>query len=70
MRTLVDIPDDQIDEITMICAAKKKSRAEIIRQAIAAFIEINRPSTMDAFGLLKNKGIDGVDYQQEIRSEW
>jgi hypothetical protein len=70
MRTLIDIPDKQIDALTMLCTTKKISRAELIRQAITAYVESNKPATVDAFGLWKDKKIDGLAYQEEARSEW
>lgn len=70
MRTLVDIPDRHIDELSRICELKQVSRAEIIRQAIVAYIAQNKPATVDAFGIWKNKGIDEVTYQKKARAEW
>jgi len=70
MRTLVDIPDKQIEDLAVICKIKKVSRSELIRQAISCYIEWNKPSTVDAFGLWKDRKIDGLDYQKKVRSEW
>jgi hypothetical protein len=70
MRTLVDIPDRQIDELTLICETRKVSRAEAIRQAIAAYIEKNKPGAPTAFGLWKDSAVDGLTYQEQVRSEW
>jgi hypothetical protein len=70
MRALVDIPDRQIKELTRISKAEKVSRAEIIRQAIAAFIEMKNSGTVEAFGLWKEREIDNVTYQEQLRSEW
>lgn len=70
MRTLVDIPDRQIEDLTRICEVRKVSRAEVIRQAISAYIEKSQSSTVDAFGLWKNRKIDGLTYQEQVRSEW
>jgi hypothetical protein len=70
MRALVDIPDRQIDDLTVICETKKLSRAEAIRQAIAYYIERNKPGAVDAFGLWKNRKVDGMAYQEQVRSEW
>lgn len=70
MRTLVDIPDRQVEELAMICDAKRVSRAEVIRQAIAVFIEQNKPSVVDAFGIWKSKKVDGLAYQEKMRAEW
>lgn len=70
MRTLVDIPDRQLEELIRISKAEKVSRAEIIRQAVAAFIEMKKPDTVEAFGLWKEHGADGLTYQEQLRSEW
>jgi metal-responsive CopG/Arc/MetJ family transcriptional regulator len=70
MRTLVDIPDRQIKELTALCEAEKGSRAEVIRQAIASYIEKKKPATVEAFGLWKGRKVDGLAYQEQVRSEW
>lgn len=70
MRTLVDIPDRQIKELTAICEAEKVSRAEVIRQAIASYIENKKPVAVEVFGLWKGRKIDGLAYQEQVRSEW
>ncbi len=70
MRTLVDIPDRQIEELNRISQTEKVSRAEIIRQAVAAFIEMKKPDTVEAFCLWKEHEVDGLAYQEQQRSEW
>jgi len=46
------------------------SRAEAIRQAIASYIESNKPGAVDAFGLWKNRNVDWLAYQEQARSKW
>lgn len=70
MRTLVDIPDSQINDLTALCQAEKLSRAEVIRQAIALYLEKKKPATSDAFGLWQSHQVDGLAYQEQVRSEW
>lgn len=81
MRALVDIPERQLEDLNAICAARKLSRAEAVRQALDAFIEQNRPSREAAFGLWKGQSVylpgeseplpqDGLAYQEKLRSEW
>jgi hypothetical protein len=72
MRTLVDIPDEQIDDLAIICEAKKVSRAEVIRQAISFYIGTNKLVPADAFGLWRAKQpvVDGLAYQEQARAEW
>lgn len=81
MRALVDIPDRQLDDLNTICAVRKLSRAEAVRQALDAFIEENRPSREAAFGSWKGQKVvlpgdadplpeDGLAYQERLRGEW
>ena len=69
-RILVDIPQKYLDELGAIARVEKRPRAEIIRRAIADYVEQNRPATADAFGIWKDRQVDGLDYQEAIRSEW
>lgn len=70
MRTLVDIPDQQLKQLTEISREKGLSRAEVVRQAIAAYLVANRAAPSEAFGLWGNRKTDGVRYQRKLRSEW
>lgn len=71
MRTLVDIPDKQLNELVEICKQEKRSRAAVVREAIAVYIiEHRSKKSVDAFGLWGKKKIDGLKYQRKIRSEW
>ena len=38
MRTLVDLPETELEELTALSRARKTSRAELIRQAVAGFL--------------------------------
>lgn len=72
MRTIVDIPDDQVLILSEIGKQEGSSRAEIIRQAIASYIQNHKHSVSidDAFGLWKDRKINGLEYQKDLRSEW
>jgi len=70
MRTLVDLPDTELEELTALSRARKTSRAELIRQAVAGFLEQNRAGVDESFGLWKARGVDGVEYQKKLREEW
>lgn len=69
MRTLVDIPEPQLRQLAAICKAKGLPRAEVVRQAIAAYIGTNKTES-DAFGLWGERKIDGLEYQEKLRAEW
>jgi metal-responsive CopG/Arc/MetJ family transcriptional regulator len=70
MRTLIDIPEQQIRQLTEISRQKGLSRAEVVRQAIAAYLVANRAAPSQAFGLWGERKIDGLKYQRKLRSEW
>jgi metal-responsive CopG/Arc/MetJ family transcriptional regulator len=70
-RILVDLPDTQVEELAVIVEAEQRPRAAVIRDAIEAYIAQHKPGlAADVFGLWKGKKIDGLEYQQELRSEW
>ncbi|MGZ8257062.1 MAG: ribbon-helix-helix domain-containing protein [Gallionella sp.] len=70
MRTLIDIPDEQIAALSVICEAEKTSRSEVVRRGIALYIEQSKPSAVQAFGLWRSKQVDGMAYQDGMRAEW
>ena len=71
MRTIVDLPKEQLKLLSVICESRKISRAEVIRKAISAYLrkEIDNSDT-DVFGLWKNRSVDSVKYQNRCRDEW
>lgn len=71
MRTLVDIPAEEMKELTRRSKAQKRSRASLIREAISIYLKDPAPiKEVPGFGLWKDYPIDGVEYQRKIRSEW
>lgn len=70
-RILVDLPDAQVEELAALVETEQRSRAAVIRDAIDAYIARHKRALgADVFGLWKSKKIDGLGYQQELRSEW
>ena len=72
MRTIIDIPEDMLTQLESARVRQKCSRASLIREAIQSFLKKqSNPSDLDrAFGLWKEKELDGVDYQNALRREW
>ncbi len=71
MRTIVDLPDEQIAALKRMSDTAHSSRAELVRRAIDEYLARHLPAQDDdAFGLWKNRKIDGVSYQQHARDEW
>ena len=71
MRTLVDIPDQDLKLITKVVKKRAISRAEFVRQAIeAALAPYRKKIEHKAFGLWSGLSEDGLEYQERMRSEW
>ena len=71
MRTLIDLPDAQIQALAALCEQVKQPRAAVIRAAVAEYLERRAVKPAEAaFGLWGNEALDGVAYQQKARSEW
>ncbi|MEI6805454.1 MAG: hypothetical protein WCK49_02980 [Myxococcaceae bacterium] len=72
MRTIVDLREEQILELSEICARIKISRAEAIRKAIDWFAKSVLPqvSGQEAFGIWKDRRLDSLEYIDQLRNEW
>jgi metal-responsive CopG/Arc/MetJ family transcriptional regulator len=80
MRSIIDIPEEINVELNLQAKSAGISRAELVRRAITAYLSNTpkAPNIEAAFGLWKKqktmarspKMIDGLDYQNQLRSEW
>jgi len=77
MRTIIDLPDDQIRGLAEYCTHERISRAEAVRRAVARLIDNEEERKQErsaalnaAFGMWKDRGIDAVEYQRKLRAEW
>ena len=71
VRTIVDIPDQFIESLDRLGTTNHQSRAAIIREAIADFLKVKSlPPSEAAFGIWKNRKMDGLEYQNELCEEW
>ena len=72
MRTIIDLPDRQLEQLERISRSRKLSRAELIRQAVDRYLQEHLPGREEAFGVWKRKGPreDGVAFQRRLRKEW
>lgn len=71
MRTIIEIPDDVIESLDRITADENRSRASLIREAIAEYLGHKAlPSDGGAFGLWKDRGKDALEYQDKLRRDW
>ncbi len=71
MRTLVDIPEEDIELLNNVVRKLEISRAEFIRRAISSSLTPHREKmTNEAFGSWANLAEDGITYQERLRAEW
>lgn len=71
MRALVDLPEADLRSLDALAKTKNSSRAQLIREAITAFLSAKYVDPIDAsFGAWKDHQIDGVAYQRAMRDEW
>ena len=73
MRTLVDIPDEDIERLDALAAKGNRSRAAAIREAIKLYLIRNNGTDWieRGAGYWKDRDDigDGVDYQRAIRED-
>jgi len=71
MRTLIDLPDAQIQALALLCERVRQPRAAVIREAVAEYLERRAMKSADAaFGLWGARAGDGLAYQHKARAEW
>ena len=70
MRTIVEIPDQNIQALDAICGREKISRAEAVRRAVTDYLARHKGDGDAAFGLWQNRGKDSLSYQNDLRDEW
>ena len=71
MRTIVDIPEAQIDALAHLCEQQKISRAEAVRRAVDRLLkESSSDRKKIGFGVWKHKRIDSRKFVDKLRAEW
>ena len=71
MRTIIELPETQLERMRPVLKQEGISRAELIRRAVNEYLK-HYPEESDdtAFGVRADRAKDGLDYQEELRSEW
>ena len=71
MRTIIDLPDEQVTRLAALCRRDGLSRAEAVRRAVDAYLNAHyRSERDDAFGIWRGRNLDGLRYERHMRSEW
>ena len=71
MRTIIELPDEQVRQLADVCRREGVSRAEVIRRAIASYLDARHAGERDdAFGIWRDRNVDGLGYERRLRREW
>ena len=73
MRTIIELPEEQIAKLDALRAMEHLSRAELIRRAVDAYLQAHTAASLSdqpGFGAWKRTGEDGVALQRRLRAEW
>ncbi len=71
MRALVDMNDAQVEALDMLARREHRSRAALIRAAIDDYLaRHHHEQVADGFGLWGKRKMDGLAWQEKVRSEW
>ncbi len=72
-RFLVDVPEEDVARLDALAKAEGKSRAAVLREAVANYIAAESKQGFEKyFGLWERHGstVDGLEYERELRGEW
>ena len=70
MRTIIDVPTDQLHALDDVCRRDGISRAEAIRRAVALLLQQRGGAPEQSFGLWRGRKVDGLAYERALRNEW
>jgi metal-responsive CopG/Arc/MetJ family transcriptional regulator len=69
MRTIVDLPEDQLNALAELCKAQRISRAEAVRRALADLLaRQHRGARENTFGTWKKR--NSRKLVERLRREW
>jgi hypothetical protein len=70
MRTIVDLPEEQIRKLALFCRRENISRAEAVRRAIDRFLRVSPASDLRPFfGASRTRG-NISRHVAALRAEW
>lgn len=71
MRTIIEIPEQQLERMKPVLQQEGISRAELIRRAVNEYLkQYQQIEDTSAFGIWADRSKDGLEYQEALRSEW
>ena len=71
MRTIIEVPAEQLDALDAWCRRESISRAEGIRRAVDHLLSARTgQASSQAFGLWRDRPEEGLAYERRVRDEW
>jgi hypothetical protein len=71
MRTIIDLPQEQLGALARLCEAHQISRAEAVRRAVDHFLKECQPEEKDVgFGAWKGRKLNARAHVDTLRDEW
>ena len=71
MRTIIDLPEEQVQRLGELCRREGVSRAEAVRRAVTDYLNAHSlRERQDAFGIWRERRPDGLEYERRLRREW
>lgn len=71
MRTIIELPSDQVSHLDAHCRRERISRAEAIRRAVSLLLaDASRAQTTRAFGLWRGRADEATASVERLRDEW
>ena len=70
LRTIVDLPEPERDQLDALCRQRGLSRAEALRQALRLWLQQQTPDHRRVFGLWRDRPEGSLALQDSLRQEW
>jgi Arc/MetJ-type ribon-helix-helix transcriptional regulator len=70
LRTIVDLPEPERDQLDALCRQRGLSRAEALRQALRLWLQQQMPDHRRVFGLWRDRPEGSLALQDSLRQEW
>ena len=72
MRAIVEIPPQELRDLTALSKEERISRAEAIRRAVGQYLRAWKAAhgAKAAFGVWKSRKVTGLQYEDHVRGEW
>ncbi len=71
MRTIIELPEEQVKALAELCESQNISRAEAVRRALTKMLANQKIADRDSvFGAWKSKKMDSRKFVDALRKEW